>query len=156
MKAGKAKDKAKAGTSPQLDLFALPSKPAAEQVVFTTAQTIEVRTPKVDGSSPRPGQDPLVDFLFGKPRGRGRPEKTLISNDVPEDGSADNLVDVREAARRLGLSKSTLDKMRCSGRGPLFIRATDRSIRYDPKDLRAFRQQRRRRTTSELAGLLTE
>jgi predicted DNA-binding transcriptional regulator AlpA len=59
------------------------------------------------------------------------------------------LLDVREAALRLGLSKSTLDKMRCSGRGPRFIRATDRAIRYDPLDLDAFAAERRRRSTSE-------
>ena len=66
------------------------------------------------------------------------------------------LLDVREAALRLGLSKSTLDKMRCSGRGPKFIRATDRAIRYDPADLQAFADERRRRSTTDLAGLLAE
>jgi predicted DNA-binding transcriptional regulator AlpA len=66
----------------------------------------------------------------------------------------DGPMDVREAAMRLGLSKSTLDKMRCSGRGPRFIRATDRAVRYDPADLQAFADERRRRSTSDLEGLI--
>ena len=66
------------------------------------------------------------------------------------------LLDVRQAAQRLGLSKSTLDKMRCSGRGPRFIRASDRAIRYDPADLQAFADERRRRSTSELAGMSSD
>jgi predicted DNA-binding transcriptional regulator AlpA len=61
------------------------------------------------------------------------------------------LLDVREAAARLGLSKSTLDKMRCSGRGPRYIRATDRAVRYDPADLAAFADGRRRLSISEEA-----
>ena len=36
---------------------------------------------------------------------------------------------------RLGLSKSTLDKMRGAGKGPRFIKSTDRAVRYDPADL---------------------
>jgi predicted DNA-binding transcriptional regulator AlpA len=64
---------------------------------------------------------------------------------------APHLLDVRAAAAWLGLSKSTLDKMRCYGEGPRFIRATGRAVRYDPADLAAFAEGRRRsRTTDEL------
>lgn len=63
---------------------------------------------------------------------------------------ADNgLLNVRQAATRLGLSKSTLDKMRCAGRGPRFIKSTDRAIRYDPADLDAWIADRRRTSTSQ-------
>jgi hypothetical protein len=151
MKAKPSRSKAKSTSSPQLDLFSQPARPAVEEVV-PREQTIAVcRTH--DGEYPsRPVRDPLLDFIFGRPRRRGRPEKQL-----PDDiEGSDDLVDVREAAMRLGLSKSTLDKMRCSGRGPRFIRATDRAIRYDPKDLKAFADERRRRTTSDLAGLLAD
>jgi predicted DNA-binding transcriptional regulator AlpA len=86
---------------------------------------------------------------------RGRPFK-ILRRDDHEFSDEHRLLDVREAAMRLGLSKSTLDKMRCSGRGPRFIRATDRAIRYDPADLQAFADGRRRRSTSELASLLTD
>lgn len=57
------------------------------------------------------------------------------------------LLDVRQAAVRLGLSKSTLDKMRSRGVGPRFIKSTDRAVRYDPKDLDAWVEERRRQST---------
>ncbi|MBY0565975.1 MAG: helix-turn-helix domain-containing protein [Hyphomonadaceae bacterium] len=59
----------------------------------------------------------------------------------------DALLNVRQAAARLGLSKSTLDKMRGAGRGPRFVKSTDRAIRYDPVDLD--RWINARRSTSE-------
>lgn len=57
------------------------------------------------------------------------------------------LLNVREAAARLGLSKSTLDKMRCAGKGPRFIKSTDRAVRYDPTDLDSWIAARRRTKT---------
>lgn len=57
------------------------------------------------------------------------------------------LLDVRQAAARLGLSKSTLDKMRSRGVGPRFIKSTARAVRYDPKDLDAWVDERRRQST---------
>jgi len=60
-----------------------------------------------------------------------------------------HLLDVRAAAAWLGLSKSTLDKMRCYGVGPRFIRATGRAVRYDPADLAAFAAERRQSRTSD-------
>lgn len=58
------------------------------------------------------------------------------------------LLNVREAAARLGLSKSTLDKMRCAGKGPHFIKSTDRAVRYDKADLDAWVAARRRNKTT--------
>lgn len=70
---------------------------------------------------------------------------------TPAPMRASHLLDVRAAAAWLGLSKSTLDKMRCYGVGPRFIRATGRAVRYDPADLAAFADRRRQlRTTDEL------
>lgn len=57
------------------------------------------------------------------------------------------LLDVRQAAARLGLSKSTLDKMRCRGVGPKFVKSTNHAVRYDPKDLDAWIEARRRQST---------
>ena len=54
------------------------------------------------------------------------------------------LLNVRQAAARLGLSKSTLDKMRGAGKGPRFIKSTDRAVRYDPDDLDDWIANRRR------------
>ena len=62
-----------------------------------------------------------------------------------------HLLDVRGAAAWLGLSKSTLDKMRCYGAGPRFIRATGRAVRYDPADLAAFAEERRQFRTDDPA-----
>lgn len=59
------------------------------------------------------------------------------------------LLNVRQAAARLGLSKSTLDKMRCAGKGPRFIKSTDRAVRYDPSDLDAWIAARRHTSTTE-------
>lgn len=53
------------------------------------------------------------------------------------------LLNVREAAARLGLSKSTLDKMRCAGKGPRYVKSTDKAVRYDPADLDAWIAARR-------------
>ncbi|MGD9967446.1 MAG: helix-turn-helix transcriptional regulator [Hyphomonadaceae bacterium] len=53
------------------------------------------------------------------------------------------LLNVREAAARLGLSKSTLDKMRCAAKGPRYVKSTDKAVRYDPVDLDAWIAARR-------------
>lgn len=142
MRGKQAKRGASPTTSAQLDLFSRPSAIIPHRQVV---QPVELR----------PAADPLVALVLGSARSRGRPEKALVATGI---GLADQrrLLDVREAALRLGLSKSTLDKMRCSGRGPRFIRASDRAIRYDPADLQAFADERRRRSTTDLADLLTE
>ncbi|MDX2277625.1 MAG: helix-turn-helix domain-containing protein [Hyphomonadaceae bacterium] len=57
------------------------------------------------------------------------------------------LINTQQAALRLGLCKSTLDKMRCKGKGPRFIKSTDRAVRYDPADLDAWISDRRRNRT---------
>lgn len=72
--------------------------------------------------------------------------RTLPLTPTPPTGA---LLDVRQAAARLGLSKSTLDKMRCRGVGPKFVKSTDRAVRYDPRDLDAWVEKRRRQSTDE-------
>jgi excisionase family DNA binding protein len=57
-----------------------------------------------------------------------------------------------EAAKRLNLADSTLEKMRVSGRGPKFIRL-GRVVRYDDEDLDAFIQAGRRASTSDSGPL---
>lgn len=87
-----------------------------------------------------------IQYVAGRGTEGGRPAKPLLST---PDSSEPRLLDVREAAHRLGLSKSTLDKMRCAGTGPRFIRATARAVRYDPADLDAFASARRRTSTMD-------
>jgi predicted DNA-binding transcriptional regulator AlpA len=72
---------------------------------------------------------------------------TPTSRDLLVDGAS--LLNVRQAAVRLGLSKSTLDKMRCAGIGPRFIKSTDRAVRYDPADLAAWIEARRKQSTGD-------
>jgi predicted DNA-binding transcriptional regulator AlpA len=62
---------------------------------------------------------------------------------------ANGLLRVREAAARLGLSKSTLDKMRCEGRGPRYVKITGKLVGYDPADLDAYAEGRKRQSTLE-------
>lgn len=56
---------------------------------------------------------------------------------------------VTEAARFLGLGKSTLDKLRLSGGGPAYLKLGPRRVVYDPIDLERWASERRRRSTSE-------
>jgi excisionase family DNA binding protein len=54
-----------------------------------------------------------------------------------------------EAADYLRLSIRTLERLRCSGFGPKFIRCGRRSIRYQQSDLDAWIASRVVRSTSE-------
>jgi predicted DNA-binding transcriptional regulator AlpA len=52
------------------------------------------------------------------------------------------------AARYVGLGIPTLEKLRLSGGGPRFVRLGSRAIGYDIKDLDAFIEAQKRRSTS--------
>ena len=54
-----------------------------------------------------------------------------------------------EAARALGLSISTMTKMRLRGDGPIYLKLGPRAVAYDPRDLQAWAELRRRRSTSD-------
>ena len=60
-------------------------------------------------------------------------------------------IDAEAAARHLGLSKSTLAKLRLSGNGPVYCKL-GRRIVYRLIDLDAWLQSCRRRSTSEPGG----
>lgn len=53
------------------------------------------------------------------------------------------------AAEYLGLSASTLAKMRLRGDGPIYMKAGRRVVLYDAADLDAWLETRKRRSTSE-------
>ncbi len=55
---------------------------------------------------------------------------------------------VSEAARFIGLSKSTLDKLRISGGGPTYLQL-GRRVLYDVADLEAWLTSKRRSSTSD-------
>jgi predicted DNA-binding transcriptional regulator AlpA len=52
------------------------------------------------------------------------------------------------AAAKTGLSVSTLNKLRCSGGGPAFLKL-GRAVRYKPVDLKDWLDSRRVMSTSE-------
>lgn len=56
-----------------------------------------------------------------------------------------------EAAQYLGLGKSTLEKLRLSGLGPVYSKAGPRVVVYDVVDLDAWLAMSRCRSTSESA-----
>lgn len=53
------------------------------------------------------------------------------------------------AAAKTGLSVSTLNKLRCSGGGPAFLKL-GRAVRYKPADLKDWLDSRRVMSTSEI------
>lgn len=124
----------------QPDLFAFP------QLMVREEENPFRREPKPRAIEPR---------LATKPEGEKQqpPAATVTASapHLPREAPATpvHLLDVRAAAAWLGLSKSTLDKMRCYGVGPRFIRATGRAVRYDPADLAAFAAGRRQSRTSD-------
>jgi predicted DNA-binding transcriptional regulator AlpA len=74
-----------------------------------------------------------------------------VSPDVARHESRDfpnRLLSVPEAARSLGLSASTLNKLRLSGDGPLYMKL-GRRVLYDLRDLEAWARERKRSHTSE-------
>jgi predicted DNA-binding transcriptional regulator AlpA len=137
-------DRNKTGNRPtkssQFDLFSPAAQPTAQAGI---SAAFEARSVEADSGN---ALADAVRYVLGPRKQLGRPPKIL--NAVGYNSEA-RLLDVREAARWLGLSKSTLDKMRCSGRGPRYIRASARAIRYDPADLTAFAEARGRYSTSE-------
>lgn len=60
-------------------------------------------------------------------------------------------VRVAEAAKHLHLSKSTLDKLRCHGGGPIYFKL-GRTVVYAVSDLDAWMASRRRESTAVAAN----
>lgn len=58
---------------------------------------------------------------------------------------------VKEAASRLGLSASTLNKWRTQGRGPQFVKL-GRAVCYRPADLDAWVNDQLKSSTSEYSS----
>ena len=62
---------------------------------------------------------------------------------------AKRYLSVREVAAYTSIAKSTLDKMRCDGRGPEYIPIGARKVVYDQIDVDAWMAKGKRRSTSE-------
>jgi predicted DNA-binding transcriptional regulator AlpA len=64
--------------------------------------------------------------------------------------TSENLVHSPEqVARQLGLSTSTLAKLRLSGNGPAYIKLGGRRVGYRPKDIEEWLERSRRISTSQ-------
>lgn len=100
---------------------------------------------------PQPDLFGETDCNLATTRRIRRQKPTTSSARVPAapSNAASGLLNVRQAAVRLGLSKSTLDKMRPTGKGPKFVKTTDRAIRYDPADLDQWIAARRKQTNND-------
>jgi predicted DNA-binding transcriptional regulator AlpA len=65
------------------------------------------------------------------------------------------LVTERDASELLGVSMRTLQKWRLQGNGPRFVKL-GHAVRYDVKDLEAYIEGGRRRSTSDATPLPTQ
>ena len=70
------------------------------------------------------------------------------SEDTMSTPKYDCTLTVRDAADHLGLSISTLDKLRCTGTGPVYFKL-GRAVRYDLQDLDDWLAFRRVSSTSQ-------
>lgn len=59
------------------------------------------------------------------------------------------------AAKFLGLSASTLAKMRLKGNGPRYAKLGDRAVLYDTADLLRWVEDRKRKSTSEQSSKMS-
>lgn len=74
---------------------------------------------------------------------------TVAPPATPTDAAQTPLLSTIAAAARLGLEPCTLEKMRCVGGGPAFIKLSPRAVRYAVADLEIWVASKRRRATSE-------
>lgn len=64
---------------------------------------------------------------------------------------ADNLLNTKEAAQFLGVSKAFLERDRWAGARVPFIKVGSRAVRYRLSDLESYIERQIRRSTSEVA-----
>ncbi len=87
----------------------------------------------------------------GKPASRS-PEQCMTSTSAPPPHSRappGRYLRAPAAAEYLGLSPSTLAKMRLRGDGPVYSKVGPRVVVYDVADLEAYLAARRRHSTSD-------
>jgi predicted DNA-binding transcriptional regulator AlpA len=63
--------------------------------------------------------------------------------------SQNHILRTRAAADRIGHAASTLEKWRCTGQGPRFVKVGTRSVGYLERDLDEFVEAGRRASTSD-------
>jgi len=80
------------------------------------------------------------------------PSSNSSDTSVPVTSSLRCMLSAPEAAAYVGLSKSSLNKLRVYGGGPVFLKL-GRSVRYDPHNLDGWLASHRRGSTSEQDSL---
>ena len=63
----------------------------------------------------------------------------------------DDLLNSKKAAALLGISERTLERLRTAGDGPQYVKF-GMVVRYDPADILAWTEDRKRASTSECGG----
>ena len=114
---------------------------AARAITSPTA-----RWQSTNGESPRsPGrvEHDLTGSIVPQALGREPDRHPSLDSDLPG-----RKLNVQEAAPLLGLSVSTLNKMRLNGTGPPYLKPCRRVV-YDVRDLEAWAASRKRNHTSE-------
>lgn len=67
------------------------------------------------------------------------------------EGTSASLLTTRQAAEYLNYEVRTLESWRLRGGGPVFVRASARSIRYRKQDLDTWIEERLRKSSSDVA-----
>jgi hypothetical protein len=77
------------------------------------------------------------------------------SEQVQDTGGTDldRLLNEHEAAAFLGYTVRALQNWRLRGGGPVFVKVSDRSIRYRRRDLNVWVEQRLRSSTADLGRI---
>ena len=117
-----------------------------DKVVARAITSPTARWQSTNGESPRsPGrvEHDLTDLIVPQALGREPDRHPSLDFDLPG-----RKLNVQEAARLLGLSVSTLNKMRLTGSGPPYLKLGRRVV-YDVHDLEAWAASRKRNHTSE-------
>jgi predicted DNA-binding transcriptional regulator AlpA len=122
--------------APQLQRAAQVTRPKTAPVA-ARAEPLQPRSAANIATPAKVGTTPAIECPPSAPRPKRPPRKIGA------------LLDAVAAAEHCGLSVSMMAKMRCSGKGPRFLKITGAAVRYDPKDLDAWLESRRRGSTSE-------
>lgn len=79
-------------------------------------------------------------------------QETHLSSTWPDApyNTQDVLLTEQQAATLMNVNPRTLQKWRVKGGGPLFVRISRRCIRYRPKDITDWTQNRVKSSTSEI------
>jgi predicted DNA-binding transcriptional regulator AlpA len=157
-----AKRKPDASLAGQLDMFGdwqAPKPPSQNTVVMNELPTkISMQPANLDpvaqidvASQSVPANDVIAPEVTRPPRRPGRP--SAHRREIVHHGRALGDLDARallrapELAELLGLTMSTLAKLRCSGKGPPFYKLTNQTVGYRQDEVMEWLSKRRRVST---------